>query len=463
MWRKGILLLLVAAGVLSCLSASAQNAKAEWSLSKDTILIGEQMQIKMQLSVAMADDIIFPEIKDTVVTGVEVLSIGDIEHDTSTLELELYARSMLVTSFDTGWYEIPSQPFFWIVANDTFTVESTPVYFRVEPFVNIDTIPRDTIYTKNTGLVVFGKNNFTKEIEQAIPDSIKQSLSEDELKFMQDSVFQQHAQRFSSYLFNYSGLKDQDEVAIIIGSVEKQLFITASKGILQQMRVPGAIDTLFVNEFDSVINGDALYVALQICDIDDTLYNTPLTLKELWLRLFRFLSKNWWWLILSVAAIVVGLIYLLRKKGISLLKIKIKPKEPAHIIAFREIERIRIEKLWKTGKIKNYYTDITDVLRRYIGQRFDLYAMEMTSDELLKVIDKKASLSIHDLSILRQILELSDLVKFARVEPLQHQHDDTLRNAKEFVENTLEQIINETVKMVDQEMEKESENEENLS
>jgi hypothetical protein len=312
------------------------------------------------------------------------------------------------------------------------------MYLQVQPFIDVDTIPRDTVFASHDGFAIFGKNSFIDEVNQSIPDSVRQSLNEDQLKSLQDSVFMQYAQRFASNVFNSTGLKDQEEISLIISSPVKQLFIADKRGISEQMRVPGAIDTLFVNEFDTIMHGDALYVALNIQDIEDTLYNTPLTFKELWYRFLQFLAKNWWWLLIVITVLVVGLYYFLRKRGVDLLHVKQRPEEPPHIVAFRELERIRIEKIWHNGKVKEYYTQITDTIRKYIGKRFGVYAMEMTTEELMIVLEKLADLNVHNTAIIRQVLELADLVKFARAEPLTNEHDRTLKNAYEFVENTLE-------------------------
>jgi len=423
--------------LISSVYSTAQNVNTFLKLDNDTIIIGDQISAKFNLKLNNADEIIFPPISDTLVRGIEILNIGEIEHTTNDDGMVDYTRDLLLTSFDTGTYVIPPKQMRWVVQSDTFELFTDTVFLRVNPYINIDTVPRDTVFTKHTGSIVFGRNNFTAEIEQSIPDSVKQSLSEEELKYLYDSIFQTHAQRFFSEVFNSTGLKDAEDISLIIGSPLKQLFIVDKTGIYEQMRVPGATDTIFVNEYDTVQKNQPLYVAFVIKDIEDTLYNTPLTFQELWQRFLIFLKKNWWWLLLIIAAITGGLIYLFRKKGINPLKIRIKPEEPPHHIALRELERIRIEKIWRQGKVKAYYTEITDVLRQYIERRYGIWAMEMTSDELLQSMDSSHKLLTNENHKLKQILQLSDLVKFAKFEPQNHEHDLILKLAKEFVENTL--------------------------
>ena len=78
---------------------------------------------------------------------------------------------------------------------------------------------------------------------------------------------------------------------------------------------------------------------------------------------------------------------------------------------------IKQQKLWQQGRSKEYYTLITDTLRKYIEERFGINAMEMTSGEILELIRKNSEAqSVYD--NLRQILQLADFVKFFEVHPL---------------------------------------------
>jgi hypothetical protein len=112
-----------------------------------------------------------------------------------------------------------------------------------------------------------------------------------------------------------------------------------------------------------------------------------------------------------------------------------EPKLPPHVEAISHLDRIKAAKLWQQGKNKEYYSDITDVLRKYILDRFGVFALEMTSDEILSEIYRLSDAhSVH--STLKQILELADLVKFAKYVPLPDDNEITLMNAYLFVNQT---------------------------
>lgn len=112
-----------------------------------------------------------------------------------------------------------------------------------------------------------------------------------------------------------------------------------------------------------------------------------------------------------------------------------RPKVPAHITALETLEQIRKEQIWKNGLVKEYYSSISDTLRLYIEGRYDLPALESTTDEIMlafrsQVIDPKSK------ELLQQILQLSDLVKFAKMFPVEIEHDLTLQQAFDFVNGT---------------------------
>ena len=117
--------------------------------------------------------------------------------------------------------------------------------------------------------------------------------------------------------------------------------------------------------------------------------------------------------------------------------IKVEPKKPAHEVAFAEIERIRQQQLAHGEDAKEYYTQLTDAVRAYMNERFGFNATEMTSDEIienmLRLRDRES------LTELKELLQTSDLVKFAKVKPLLGENDRNLVTAMEFVKETMSQ------------------------
>jgi hypothetical protein len=151
-----------------------------------------------------------------------------------------------------------------------------------------------------------------------------------------------------------------------------------------------------------------------------------------------------YWLAGAVAIIML-LVYLYnrfwkRKPGPVVEK---KTKIPPHVTALAELEKLRAEKLWQGGKVKQYHSRITDILRYYIESRFRIPAMEQTSDEIMYSF-KAIVIDTESKSRLRQLLLLSDLVKFAKEEPLPQANELSLENAILFVNGTMREEMNET-------------------
>lgn len=156
-----------------------------------------------------------------------------------------------------------------------------------------------------------------------------------------------------------------------------------------------------------------------------------------------YLPYAYWGLAILAAIIILILIIIkLNKKKPQEVIIE-KPKIPAHIAALETLEKIKQEAIWKDNKTKEYYSSIADTVRLYIEERFNINALELTSDEIIKifkaqVIDSESKLK------LSQILTLSDFVKFAKQIPIEAEHTLTLNNAFDFVKGTMreEQLPN---------------------
>lgn len=159
-------------------------------------------------------------------------------------------------------------------------------------------------------------------------------------------------------------------------------------------------------------------------------YDAPLTLKEVTPYILG---------IMLVGAILFLLLYSIKrkKKNLPFLSMPAKPKEPAHVVALRELDRIKEEKIWQKEKIKEYYSEVTDVLRTYIEDRFSIPAMEQTTDEILTSFKvRKDLIGEKQMNHLVHILPLADLVKFAKYQPLPDDHSLVLVNAYFFVNDT---------------------------
>ena len=104
-----------------------------------------------------------------------------------------------------------------------------------------------------------------------------------------------------------------------------------------------------------------------------------------------------------------------------------------HQKAMKAIEEIKAEKMASAENPKEYYTRLTDTLRKYIEERYGFYAMEMTSSE---IIDRLSKENPDSLSELTQLFQTADLVKFAKYSTLINENDANLVNAIDFINRT---------------------------
>jgi len=151
-------------------------------------------------------------------------------------------------------------------------------------------------------------------------------------------------------------------------------------------------------------------------------------------------------LMLILLAVTYYLYLRLRDNKPIISHIRIVKRLLPHQKAMKEIEQIKADKMVNSENSKEYYTKLTDTLRKYIEERYGFNAMEMTSSEIIERLT--ASQDQKSLDELRQLFTTADLVKFAKYSTLIHENDANLVNAIEFINQTkLENVpVEETVK-----------------
>ena len=196
--------------------------------------------------------------------------------------------------------------------------------------------------------------------------------------------------------------------------------------------------------FVAIDGGDTIesnQVALKVSTVPVDVDNPEqfYDIKDVWQPPF-VLADYYPWIfgILSALFIICVIGYLVQRYRRRQSEAPVKPAEPElppYEVAIRELDSIKDQKLWQQGLNKEYYTQVTDTLRRYISRRYGVNAMEKTSEEILAIIERESDeRSVYD--TLRQVLRLSDFVKFAKLHPLPDENDESMRNAYLFVNQT---------------------------
>ena len=149
---------------------------------------------------------------------------------------------------------------------------------------------------------------------------------------------------------------------------------------------------------------------------------------------------RWRYLLLGILILLFILagIAIFRKKKNNLARTVELP--PAHQIALQKLNELKTKGLIAQGKIKEYYIEISGIIRHYIEDRFKLSAPEMTSEEFLLKARDAQELSLTQKDLLSDFLLSCDLVKFARYSPSEKETETVFESARRFVEETKEVI-----------------------
>lgn len=309
--KKNIFIIL-SIGLLLPIFLMGQDTNSTATIEKDSILIGDQLNLKIEVQTTKNTRISWPTFSEELSEGIELLSLQPI--DTLALEGDAisYIQNLTITSFDSGFYEIPG--------------------FNFSCFNQLDT-------------------SFYKSI--------------------------------SNPLF----------LRVISMEVDTTQAFKPIKGPIEQ--------SYTLAEAVPMIGG---------------------------------------FLLLIIVAFTVYYFFF-RKKDEPLFTAKAKPRIPAHISALNNLETLKTKKLWQGGKFKEFYTELTDIFRVYIDERFDVDALEMTSDEIreslipIKEIDKKLQEKISE------TMATSDLVKFAKMNPLPQENENNIAVMEDFVKNTIKKVV----------------------
>ena len=119
----------------------------------------------------------------------------------------------------------------------------------------------------------------------------------------------------------------------------------------------------------------------------------------------------------------------------------LKPKDPAYIVALRELDKYRSDKYWAPERQKAFYSGITDALKFYMDDRFGVDAPEMTTAELFDALKSDKDITPEMYSELKELFERADFVKFAKHVASDEENAGALPLAVRFVTTTYQADI----------------------
>jgi len=287
--------------------AFGQYTGAVATLEKNSILIGDQVKLELNVTLPAGSKVQWPMLLDTIAPNVEILRRSDIDTVSSNKERFTLKQVLTITSFDSGTYVIRPVIFKYNRAGDTlsFFTETLPIRLDVQ---TIQTDPEQDI-----------------------------------------------------------------------------------KPIKPPLRA-------------------------------------PITFREL---------LPWIGIVLLVAVIAGLLYYFLKKKKKqpAAVATRLSTTVPPYEAAMEALESLRAKKLWQSGRVKDYYSELTEIVREYIELRYPVRAMEMTTAEIYAAL-RQTEVETSSREKLNQVLVLADLVKFAKEQPLPLENEQSYTQCVDFVRET---------------------------
>lgn len=117
-------------------------------------------------------------------------------------------------------------------------------------------------------------------------------------------------------------------------------------------------------------------------------------------------------------------------------KAKPAPPTPPHQVAHQALDRLLASGLLDQGELAAFFKKLSDILRRYIEDRFSVRAPEQTTEEFLQAMTATSSFRPTDRTLLQDFLTHCDLIKFARLEPTVQEGRDRLQLCRRFIDET---------------------------
>ncbi len=156
--------------------------------------------------------------------------------------------------------------------------------------------------------------------------------------------------------------------------------------------------------------------------------------------------RDWIWIVYLLVALLVliALAYYFWKRSQIVEEEEIVEEiiRPAHEVALEQLNDLQRQQLWQNGKIKEYQSKLTYTIREYLENRFGIQALESTTREINDSL-RSVDFDPKQTQKLNNILQVADLVKFAKANPEESIHEEFMNHARTFVKETQVEIHRE--------------------
>ena len=173
-------------------------------------------------------------------------------------------------------------------------------------------------------------------------------------------------------------------------------------------------------------------------DIKDV--KTPITIPLDWKIIGLFILIG-----LIIIALIIYFYRRYKKKKAGIVVERKIIVQPPHVTALASLNKLEEKQLWQKGMVKEYHSEITEIIRKYFEDRFKLPALELTTTEAIDALKKRKEADII-LDITNSFLNNADLVKFAKFKPLVEINEEMMIQAREIVNKTAKEAVAEIKK-----------------
>lgn len=207
-----------------------------------------------------------------------------------------------------------------------------------------------------------------------------------------------------------------------------------------QMRLP-----VLYYDTSSTLNISELQAPFLLVDIPRDVVNTDTTtvlmpIADIIPEEKSFLDYLWVLYILGIGLLLfLGYWFYKRREEKESIPIPDPVILPAHITALSQLSDLREKALWKSDRVKEHQSTLTHIIREYLENRFGINALESTTDQILKALKTKNFSLAHE-NDLRDVLQIADMVKFAKAKPPLEINDAFVEKAIAFVKDTQVQM-----------------------
>lgn len=197
--------------------------------------------------------------------------------------------------------------------------------------------------------------------------------------------------------------------------------------IVQVKRSGGIIDSAQSNPIPVEIRGVEVDTSQTIKDLKPPM-TVPMSLEEIAFYLG---------ILIALGGLGYALYYYIQKRKLKAGEIRevVKPNIPPHVLALMQLEELESKRLWQAGEIKIYYSEATEIVRRYFEARYNIMALEMTTGEVMAQLEK-FKMEKRTFTQIEEMLTGADLVKFAKHQPVAAENEQIIVSARAIVEQT---------------------------